>query len=119
MSVCVAVITEVDVDADNTTDYAYMYTSRFFDKQTGILVEGHFEYGSATNRGEAYAYEYKLLETNLWTVSGSSSDGNGDGTLASWFTNEVLYVIIIVVVLVAVIASVLLIRKRKSKSKRQ
>jgi hypothetical protein len=112
-------ITDVDVNGDNITDYAYMYTSRFFDRQTGILVQGHFEYGSATNPGQAYAYEYKLTESNVWTVSAPSSDGNGDGTPTSWFTSEVLYVIIIVVVLVAVIASVLLIRKRKSKPKRQ
>jgi len=112
-------LSAVDVDGDETVDYAYIFSTRYFDKQTGILVEGHFEYGSATNPGETYAYEYKLTESNVWTVSGSSSDGNGDGTPTSWFTNEVLYVVIIVVVLVAIIASVLLIRKRKSKPKRQ
>ena len=99
---------DVDVDGDNTIDYAYVAKASYFDRQTGILVEGYFEYGSATNPGQSYAYQYKLTESSVWSVSG-------------WFTlnNQVLYVIIIVVVLVAVIASVFLIRKRKSKTKRQ
>jgi hypothetical protein len=110
-------LANVDVDGNETIDYAYIYSSRYFDRQTGILVDGYFEYASAVNLGQIYAYAYKLTESNVWTVSGSSSDGSGDGT--SWFNNEVLYVIIIIVVLVAVIASVLLIRKRKSKTKRR
>jgi hypothetical protein len=111
-------MTNIDTDGDEKADYAYTLSARYFDRQTGILVEGYFEYGSATNPGEAYAFEYKLMETNLWTVSSINNDGNGNGT-SSWLTDEVIYVIIIVVALVAVIASVLLIRKRKSKSKRQ
>ena len=112
-------LSSVDVDGDETVDYAYIFSSRYFDKQTGILVEGYFEYGSAINPGETYAYAYKLTESNVWTVSGSSAgNGDGDGT-SSGFTTEVLYIVIIVIVVAVVVAIVLLVRERKSKPKRQ
>jgi len=112
-------VSAVDVDGDETIDYAYIFSIRYFDKQTGILVEGHFEYGSAINLGETYAYEYKLTESNIWTVSGPSSNGNGDSTTALGFTTQVLYIVIIVIVVAVVVAVVLLVRERKSKAKRQ
>ena len=112
-------VSAVDVDGDETIDYAYIFSIRYFDKQTGILVEGHFEYGSAINLGETYAYEYKLTESNIWTVSGPSSNGNGDSTTALGFTTQVLYIVIIVIVVAVVVAVVLLVRERKSKTKRQ
>lgn len=106
----------VDIDGDETIDYQYIFNQRYFDKQTGILVEGYFEYGSATNPGETYAYSYKLIESNVWNVAAPGSNGNGgDGdTPNSFFTAEVMYIIIIAVVVVAVSISLLLIRKRKS-----
>ena len=112
-------VSAVDVDGDETIDYAYIFSIRYFDKQTGILVEGRFEYGSAINLGETYAYEYKLTESNIWTVSGPSSNGNGDSTTALGFTTQVLYIVIIVIVVAVVVAVVLLVRERKSKTKRQ
>ena len=115
-------VSAVDVDGDETIDYAYIFSIRYFDKQTGILVEGHFEYGSAINLGETYAYEYKLTESNIWTVSGPSSNSNGDGDgegTSSGFTTQVLYIVIIVIVVAVVVAVVLLVRERKSKTKRQ
>jgi len=105
----------VDNDGDSIIDYVYRYSSRYFDRQTGILVEGYFEDQIAANPDQTFASAYKLTESNVWNVSGSMLSGAS----TSWFTTDVLYVIIIVVVLVAVVATLLLIRMRKSKKRRR
>jgi hypothetical protein len=117
------VTTQYNVDTNNDQnisagDFAYIYSNRLFDRQTGILVQGYFEYGSATTEGEAYAYLYTLIDSNVWTVSGPSdgNNNNNNGTGALSFTTE-LIIIVAVVVVVVVAASLLLIRQRKKKPK--
>jgi hypothetical protein len=115
------VTTQYNVDTNNDQnisagDFAYIYSSRLFDRQTGILVEGYFEYGSATTEGEAYAYRYTLIDSNVWTVSGSSDGNNNNGNGILPFNTE-LIIIAVVVVVVVVAASLLLVRRRKKKAK--
>lgn len=112
-------MTNVDLNSDEQIDYVYRYTSLYFDRKTGILVEAYFEDVSATSPSQTLAWTLKLTETNAWTTGSTDGDGNGgDGTPTSWLTANMLYVIIVIVVVVAVVAGLILIRKRKSKTKR-
>lgn len=103
-------------EENQTADYAYVYSERFFDRQTGVLVQGYFEYGSATTEGEAYAEYLKIIDSNVWTISGSEGDGNNNGSQLS-LTPELL--IVSAVIIVAVVAASLFLMMRRRRKKRQ
>ncbi len=114
--------TSVDINSDGEADYVYRYTSLYFDRQTGILVDAYFEDVSATTPSQTVSWTLKLTETNAWTAGSTDGGGDGgDGTPTSWLTENLLYIIVIVVVVavVVVVAGFVLVRKRKSKSRRQ
>ena len=102
-------------DAENEV---YSYVDLYFDKQTGIMVEVYTEDVYTSMPEQTFSRNAKLKESSLWTVSGSSSDGNSDGnnSPSSWLSTE-LIVVITVVVIVAVAASLLLLRKSKTKKR--
>ena len=112
----------IDKDGDGNIDDLYKYSSRYFDKQTGVLVEANESSVSSAYPSQIFASSYELMYSNVWTVGGSSSGGGNDGggsSPVSWLTSEMVIVIVIVVVMVALIAGLLLIRRRRSKKRRR
>jgi hypothetical protein len=112
----------IQVRMTDVEDYVYRYTSLYFDKQTGVLVEALFEDVLSKTPDQTYSRTVKITESNVWAVSGGPTNGNGngggnggDGATPTGLPLEWVVGIIVVVVVVAVAASVLLLRKRKKK----
>ena len=106
----------IEVRMTDVEDYVYRYSSLYFDKSTGIMVEAYLEDVMTSLPDQTFARTIVINESNVWVVSGSSQDGDGNGTTAnSWPPIELIYGIVIAVVVVAIIATVLLLRKRTTK----
>ncbi len=108
----------IEVNRTDIENEVYSYFNLYFDKQTGIMVEAYTEDVYTSMPDQTFARSEKIKESSLWTVSGSSSNGNSDGTPPSTqWPMEIIYVIVIVVVAVVVAASLLLVRKRRTKKR--
>ena len=97
--------------------YVYSFTSTYFDKVTGVLVDAYFEDVFSSMPNQKFSRTVVITESSLWTVGGSPSDGNGGGGQTGGLPMELVYGIIVVVVVVAVVAAVLLVRKRGKKTR--
>lgn len=98
--------------------YDYRYTSLYFDKASGVLVDATFEDVYANYPEQTFGRTINITDSSLWTVAGTPSDGdgNGDGQTGG-LPMELIIGVIAVVVVVAVLAAVLLLRKRGKKRK--
>ena|SRR3990170_6537197 len=108
----------IEVRMTDLEDYVYRYSSLYFDKATGIMVEAYLEDVMTSIPDQTFARTIVIKESNVWVVSGSAQNNDGNGaTQNSWPPIELVYGIVVVVVVVAVVATVLLVRKRKKKVK--
>jgi len=108
----------IEVRMTDVEDYVYRYSSLYFDKTTGIMVEAYLEDVMTSISDQTFARTIVINESNVWVVSGSAQNNDGNGaTQNSWPPIELVYGIVVVVVVVAVVATVLLVRKRKKKVK--
>ena len=109
----------IEENKTNVENQVYSYINLYFDKQTGVMVEVYTEDVYTSMPDQKFSRTAKIKESSLWTVSGSSSNGNSDGTTPppTQWPMEIIYVITIVVVAVVVAASILLVRKRKAKKR--
>jgi hypothetical protein len=101
-------------------DYVYRSTSLYFDRQTGVLVDAYFEDVLAATPDQTFSRTVKITESNVWTVSGTPTDGNGDGggTQTSGLPLEwIIGIVVVVVVVVVAAASLLLMRQRKKRKR--
>ena len=107
----------ITVKMTGLEDYVYRFTSMYFDKASGVLVDAHFEDVFSSMPNQKFSRTITITESSLWTVGGSPSDGNGGGGQTGGLPMELVYGIIVVVVVVAVVAAVLLVRKRGKKTR--
>jgi hypothetical protein len=109
----------IEVRMNNLEDYVYRYTSLYFDRSTGILVDAYFEDVLTQTPDQTFSRTIKITESNVWTVPGTPSDGNGGnggGGGPPWqLPLEWLVGIVVVVVVVVAAASLLVMRRRKKK----
>jgi hypothetical protein len=104
----------IEVTMTDLEGYVRRYTSQYYDRQTGVLVEARFEDVFSNTPDQTFSRTVKLTESNVAALSGGST-GDGDGSTLLGLPWEWIVVIVVVVVVVAVVAGVLLIRKRKKK----
>jgi len=112
----------ITVRMTDVENYVYRYTSLYFDKATGVLVDAYFEDVFSNMPNQKFGRSIVITESSLWTVSGSPSDGGGGGggNQAPGLSTEVLIVgAIVIVAVVVIVAGVLLLRKRNKKNRRR
>lgn len=98
--------------------YNSRYTSLYFDKASGVLVDATFEDVYANYPEQTFGRTINITDSSLWTVAGTPSDGDGSGDgQTGGLPMELIIGVIVVVVVVAVLAAVLLLRKRGKKRK--
>ena len=109
----------IQVRMTDLEDYVYRSTSLYFDRQTGVLVDAYFEDVLAATPDQTFSRTVKITESNVWTVSGTPTDGNGNGggTQTSGLPLEWIIGIVVVVVVVVATASLLLMRQRKKRKR--
>jgi hypothetical protein len=64
-------VRETDHFIANTTnlgEYAYVFDSVYFDKQTGVMVEWYTERFPLSNPNEKTSLQWKIKDSNVWTV---------------------------------------------------
>ena len=106
----------ITVKMTDVESYVYRFTSLYFDKATGVLVDAYFEDVFSDMPAQTFSRTIVITESSMWTVGGSPSDGNGDGGgQTGGLPMEWIYGIIIAAVIVAVVAAVLVLRKRGKK----
>lgn len=106
----------IEARMTDVKEYAYRYTSLYFDKATGVLVDAYFEDVPVDTPDQKFGRTIKITESSLWTVAGAPpGDGNG---LTSGLPMEVVFGVVAVVAIVSVSAVALVIRKRGKKKPR-
>ena len=110
----------IQVRMTNAEDFVYRFTSIYFDKATGVLVDAYFEDSPSNLPNQNFSRTIKITESSLWTVPGTPSDGDGNGGGDNQTTGlpmELVYGVVVAVVIVAVVATVFVLRKRGRKVK--
>ena len=103
----------IEVNMTDLEEYVYRYTSLYFDRSTGILVDAYFADVMVDSPSQTFSYTYLLTETNRWNVAGSQPPGDGDGdNQIGGLPMELIIGIVVAAVVVAVVAVVLFLRKK-------
>ncbi len=102
--------------------YVYSYRSIYFDKATGVLVDGYFEDVTTDHPDQTFSERIILTTSSLWTVPGGSfpinNNGGGGSNQPGGFQFPWVYGLIVAVVIVVVVAAVLLLRRRSKKTRK-
>lgn len=107
----------ITVRMTDVESYVYRYTSLYFDKATGVLVDAYFEDVFSSMPSQKFGRSIVITASSLWSVEGSSNGGGGGGgNQTPGLSMEVIIIGAIVIVAVVVIVAGVLLLKRRGKT---